>query len=413
MATFKAVVQRHQQRRDGKYPVSIRITHNRKSCYVSTGLYCSLNQLTKKSFEIKDQFILARVVKTMKEWEQMLISLDMVTLHEMSVDELKKYLSTSAKNIDYFGYCHKLIGSDRQKWQNLNHALALVEEMGVKKMMATDFTSSFIRRFKEHMDNKVLSVRGKDGTTVYKHYSLITKRSYLSSLCQVFRMLQQEYNTEFTTIITHNPFIGFETYRAGLTVKRSISLERIKAFFGLVGRTDKQQIALDLMKLSFCLCGINFMDLFSMEKSAFDSKNMRITYERHKTRNRRIDHALTSVHVEPEILPLIHKYAAPADDKMLFRFADYTADCASTRKLYQTLDYTVRSLHFEHVSPYSFRHSWATIARNECDISKDDIDLCLVHSGNNPMADVYIRPDWSRIDKANRKVLDVVFGSVK
>ena len=65
------------------------------------------------------------------------------------------------------------------------------------------------------------------------------------------------------------------------------------------------------------------------------------------------------------------------------------------------------------MSQYWFRHTWATIARNKCGVSKDDIDLCLNHTGNNPMADVYIDYDWSIIDRANRKVLDYVFHSNK
>ena len=43
-------------------------------------------------------------------------------------------------------------------------------------------------------------------------------------------------------------------------------------------------------------------------------------------------------------------------------------------------------------------------------IRNDDIDLGLVHSNKNKMADVYIDIDYSLIDNANRKVLDLVFG---
>jgi hypothetical protein len=55
------------------------------------------------------------------------------------------------------------------------------------------------------------------------------------------------------------------------------------------------------------------------------------------------------------------------------------------------------------------RHSWATIARNKCRISKSDVDECLNHViTENRIADIYIEKDWSFIDDANRKVLDYV-----
>jgi integrase len=69
-----------------------------------------------------------------------------------------------------------------------------------------------------------------------------------------------------------------------------------------------------------------------------------------------------------------------------------------------------REIEINNLTSYYFRHSWATIARNKCGVSNDDIDLGLVHSNKNKMADVYIDIDYSLIDDANRKVLDLVFG---
>jgi len=54
------------------------------------------------------------------------------------------------------------------------------------------------------------------------------------------------------------------------------------------------------------------------------------------------------------------------------------------------------------------RHSWATIARNDCNISKSDIAECLNHA-TNTITDIYIKKDWKTIDAANRRVIDFVF----
>ena len=126
MATFKAVVQAHQKRRDEKFPVTLRITHNRKSCYVSTGLYCTMSQINRKTFEIKDQFIIARTTQTMREWERKLLTLDVATLSAMSTEELKKFLLFSASSIDYLGYCYQLIHSNPLKYKDLKCAVNLI-----------------------------------------------------------------------------------------------------------------------------------------------------------------------------------------------------------------------------------------------------------------------------------------------
>lgn len=59
------------------------------------------------------------------------------------------------------------------------------------------------------------------------------------------------------------------------------------------------------------------------------------------------------------------------------------------------------------------RHSWATIARNECEVSMDDVSICLNHKSGHSVTDTYVKKDWSVIDRANRKVIDFVFGEKK
>ena len=67
----------------------------------------------------------------------------------------------------------------------------------------------------------------------------------------------------------------------------------------------------------------------------------------------------------------------------------------------------------KHIAPglffYMARHTWATFARNKCDVSKDDVAMSLNHIDQVlKTTDTYIDPDWSIIDRANRKVLDYV-----
>ena len=50
MATFRITVRKHQKRRDGKFPISIRLTHKSKIAYMPTGYYAQHSDLTRTSF---------------------------------------------------------------------------------------------------------------------------------------------------------------------------------------------------------------------------------------------------------------------------------------------------------------------------------------------------------------------------
>ncbi len=59
---------------------------------------------------------------------------------------------------------------------------------------------------------------------------------------------------------------------------------------------------------------------------------------------------------------------------------------------------------------YAARHSWATIAANECKVDKYTIHQALNHTDETMrVTDMYINTDWSAVDQANRKVIDYVF----
>ena len=415
MATFKAVVMRHQKRRDDKYPISIRLTHNKKSVYISTGLYVSSKQINLRTFEIKDQFIIERTNNTIREYERYLLSLSTIELASRTADSLKANLVSLSDKIDFFVFCDGLISNNKVKYQNLAHALDIIKnEMHIRDMSASDFTSRFIREFKETLDNRNVVNRRKDGTETRRKMSQKTKRNYLIALCSAFKRMKEYYNTEFYQRITHDPLMFIEHYKEPVTKKRSMPVEHLRMFFNATFKAYKiaRIRAVDVMLLSFGLCGINIIDLYTMKRSCYDPVTKRITYNRKKTKDTRADSALSSIRVEPEIEGVFNKYLAKSGD-LLFDFGLYGSSYNVSHSIGMNVRYICDALGLPPMSPYWFRHTWATIARNKCGVSKDDIDLCLNHVGNNPMADVYIDYDWSVIDNANRKVLDYVFHSDK
>ena len=107
-------------------------------------------------------------------------------------------------------------------------------------------------------------------------------------------------------------------------------------------------------------------------------------------------------------MPLIEKYRAKSGE-YLFDYSKRYCDShpAGTNDKKGLKKLAAKCGIEENLTTYYARHSWATIARNNCGVSKDDINLSLNHVDEGlKMADVYIAKDWSLIDEANRKVLN-------
>ena len=88
----------------------------------------------------------------------------------------------------------------------------------------------------------------------------------------------------------------------------------------------------------------------------------------------------------------------------------YTTHKMLSHKVNTRLKSVAKLLGMDDLQFYAARHSWATIARNDCNISMDDVSLSLNHKSGHDVTDTYIKNDWSKIDNANRKVLDKLKG---
>ena len=209
-------------------------------------------------------------------------------------------------------------------------------------------------------------------------------------------------------ITTFYPFRRLKI-RNVATRKRNLKVDDFRMFINFPCEKHAQQY-LDMFKLMFMLLGINAIDLCHLKEIDSDG---RINFYRAKT-NR-----LYSIKVEPEALEIINKYRG---EKWLLNILDRYNDYKDyTKRMNRALkkigpvkrsglggkkDYDPL---FPDISTYWARHTWATIAAS-LDIPRDTISHALGH-GNNTVTDIYIDFDQSKVDVANRKVLDwVLYG---
>ena len=205
---------------------------------------------------------------------------------------------------------------------------------------------------------------------------------------------------------TNYPFRRFKI-RPEATRKRAMTVEQLRSL-AVYPVEDYQEFYRDMFVLMFCLIGINVVDLYSLGGIV----DGRVEYRRAKT------HRLYSVKVEPEAQAIIDKYHGT---KNLLCIADrWTTHSQFGKQMNKALKRMGEMQRvgrggkkvFEPIVPglttYWARHTWATIAAS-LDVPKETIAHALGH-GNDTVTDIYIDFDKKKVDEANRKVLDFVFG---
>ena len=193
-------------------------------------------------------------------------------------------------------------------------------------------------------------------------------------------------------LTTVYPFRKYQI-RPEATMKRALTVEQLRTLF--TAQVEPwQQKYVDFFKMSFLLIGINTEDL----THATGISGGRLEYERAKT------HRPYSIKVEEECQALIDKYRGRS--YLLNVMDTYSKTSHWTSKVNNELQAIAKDLGLPKISMYWARHSWATMAA-ELDVPKETIAAALGHSSNT-VTEIYIHFDRTKIDRANRKVLDFV-----
>lgn len=209
-------------------------------------------------------------------------------------------------------------------------------------------------------------------------------------------------------LTTNYPFRRFHI-KTVKTAKRSLSVEELRTLFS--AETDPwQEPYLDFFRLSFMLVGINPIDLLHLTPSSLHAD--RVEFNRSKTSR------LYSLRLEPEARALVEKYRGAGH---LLSFMDSRLDYLL---FVRQCNHALKSIGcrcrkgqpregtalFPDLTTYWARHSWATVARS-IGVSIDDIALSLGHGDGHDLTHIYLREDVSKVDEANRRVLDwVLYG---
>ena len=390
MITVRFYHDTRKESKSGEYPVSLKITNNRKAFYIATGIK------TKQ-----------------KHWDGMVTRGD--SNHRAKNAKLR-YLMDEAEKIVYDEEKKGCVGNDRLK----KRITELINPQKVKTTII-DVFDEFIKtkskrgtiKLYETVKNNIKRYDA-DATfdTITPEWLVKYEKKMLSDGFKVnyvsvnMRNIRAVFNyaidKEYTSLY---PFRKYKIKREQ-TEKRSLTIEQVRELLNYPCE-EYQEKYRDIFFLMIYMIGINAVDLFNMPPL----KSNRVSYIRQKTNKetasnvRRIEFM-----IQPEAEEIIKKYAGK----------NYMLNFLDTRENYEVFTRRMNAAlkkigkrekknitpAFPGLTSYWARHTWATLAA-ELDIPKETIGAALGHAGTS-VTDIYINFDKKKIDEANRKVIDYI-----
>ena len=401
MATLKATVK--SKRKDGMYVVYIRFAHNRKVSYLRTSWMVNDKGLSRNKKDILDPFVIQQTSKLIDQYYN---TLNRIDTQDWTVKEIVDYIQKGKDGISFSMYARKHIEKMKARGQertsrDYKWALYSLEKFaGGNEVMFSQLTYSFLSRWIYSLSQTARS-----------------KNKYPINIRQIHKAAMLEYNDEERGIqLITNPWPKITIPKEDTPNKRAISPNMLRRFFAVVPDFSRfthplQELGQDVALISFCMCGINSVDLFFAKKSQYH--NGIFHYNRRKTSKSRSDNAYFEIMVPQFIKPTFEKYLSKdMASPWLFDFQDRLSTSDSfNANINAGISQICKKVSPDfHASLYSFRHSWATIAQNGCGASLGDVDFALNHS-TFKLARVYTKIDYSPAWELNEKVIDYVFFS--
>lgn len=402
MTTLKAAYLKHQKRRDGTYPLLIRISNNHKTGYINTKWYISEDDFD-KSKNLRD-------VRTRKMVDERILELqDEITKRfgvcsETGGDVIVEHLKRKVvKDVDFIAHYRQFIKKMHEDGRSvnsisnynvsLNHLLRFV---GKDSISIKTVTINFLKRFSIFLNKNT----GKRAVSLT-----------LSCLRKVFNDARLMYNDEENDIIVvkHYPFSAIKIKQPISTKKRSVDPQVIKAIIKTdVLKNKRDLIGRDVFTLSFYLAGINLADLYYLEPT--NIVRGRLEYNRHKTKSTRDDNAFMSILIPDEAYELINKYADPDSVKLFDFYKRYGKEKDFVKAVNKGLEHICKLLDIAKCTSYTARHTHAYIAKNNLNYSMDEVALLLNHSSQFKTTEIYTTRNYTITDSIIREVINYTLG---
>lgn len=382
MATITYKIE--EPKKDKTRKVSITLSHKGIRKRIYTNIIIKECDLTKQG-KIKSDSLKRNIEDTINTLKNRLYEIEIgLGNKDADIEWIYSQLTGNVKTLDFFEYTRKWVKKSSNKGKG-NYSImlnSLHRFLKCDTLSFSDINYNLLNNYKDYL------------TGHPRAQSL-----YLGCMRHIFNEAIREYNMDDNKVITNNPFNSFTIPKSvSMTKNRIISDDNLIKLFNFHG-TRRVGMARDCYILSFCLIGMNSVDLYECTSYS----NGILAYDRAKTRDRRTDNAHIEIVVPNIIKPLFDKYKG---DSRVFDFYKKYSNAANFNKhINKGLHIIADTLSIPHFDFYSARHTWASIARNRLGIDKYTIHEALNHVSDMSITDIYIQKDYTNINKANEKVI--------
>lgn len=275
MATVKILLRKNYQKKDGSYPIALRITKNRKTRFVFTGEYIQakdwdagkgLAKTTYKSSKRLNNFLLKKLSEAHN------IALDVETNDSQKTVKNIKTMIVNDRNTNFFDVADIYLEAlnKRQKFHQENNDRGRLNifkaYLGKSSLDFKDLDEDLLGKFKNH-----LSYELKRSERTVVNYMILIRTIYNLAISK--------------SVIDRNPYpFGRgkvqikipESEKIGLNREEVLQLESIEDI------TPAQQHALNVWLFSFYFAGIRVGDVLKLRWSDF--KDGRLYYRMGKNK---------------------------------------------------------------------------------------------------------------------------------
>lgn len=413
MVTFKPVIISSNRRADGSYAVYIRVTFRGVSRRLPTSLVCQPSDLTRAG-KIKNPLLLDRAADLIRRMRAPLQELTPFELEGRDVDwvvaRIRDALSGETFRLDLFEWADRYLGCKTATTRRAyTQALQALERfLGRRELDVNDITRALLLDFMGEVDRERKihydPVTGERTEGEKEKVSRGASSRHLMKLAHIFNAAKDRYNDEDSgrILIPRSPFDKIPKYFPPSHGQEALEPEVMQRLIDADPSEPSRRAALDAFLLSFCLMGVNLVDLYNAPAFAGDVWR----FFRQKTHGRRADGAQMQVRVPAEAAPFLGRLRSRAGSPWWLaglRRLGKDPD-AATRNVNKALRSWCRA---EGLPVFTFgaaRHSWATLARR-AGVEKATVDECLAHKGDFSVTDIYAERSWELMWQANRTVL--------
>lgn len=216
-----------------------------------------------------------------------------------------------------------------------------------------------------------------------------------------FRNLSAVFNSAINEDLIGLEYYPFRKFKIASSRKdkEALTEEQLQRLIAYDTPYPFRRTARDLFLLSFYMCGMNLVDLYHLDRL----RDGRVHFVRTKTSGKNINPV--SILVQPEAAEIIARYAGA---EHVLRFIEERATYDTfIHQVQRALRHIAKELGIEGLTFYWARYTWATLA-DKLGISEKEISKGLGHVDTSIAGKFYISYDWTKVDRANRTVLDYI-----